>query len=150
MSTDVPVRGPWSRERIHEHLDAFDGPMRLSFLDGDGHPRVLSLWFTRHGDELRGATQQDAVLVRCLQQDPRVGVEIAGDRPPYRGVRGRGRAVLDTAAGPEVLDGLIDRYLQADDPLASWLRARADDEVAVLIRPEAWFSWDYSGRMAPR
>ena len=48
-----------------------------------------------------------------------------------------------------MLGSLMDRYLAPDDPLIPRLLARADDEVAIEIVPERWFSWDFSGRMGP-
>jgi hypothetical protein len=146
--SSADVRGPWSRGRVHEHLDRFTGPVRLSFLDEDGYPRVVSVWFTRMDDSLRCATQEDSMLARRVGRDGRVGFEVAGDQPPYQGVRGWGTATIEPEDGPVVLEALLDRFVDEGDPLASWLRSRSDTEVALTIRPATWVTWDYSGRMS--
>lgn len=144
---EVPVQGPWTIDRVHAHLDDARIPVRLAFLDDDGHPRVLSLWFRRRAGHLWCATQRTAVVATALARDGRVGFEVAADTAPYRGVRGRGRAHLRPGAGAEVLGALMDRYLEPDDPLRPRLLDRADQEVAIEIVPEGWFSWDFTGRM---
>lgn len=143
----VDRRGAWTIEQVHAHLDAARFPVRLSFLDGDGHPRVLSLWFERRADHLWCATQRTALVATAIDRDDRVGFEVAADTPPYRGVRGRGRARLRPDAGPAVLEALMERYLAPDDPLRPRLLTRAEQEVAIEIVPEHWFSWDFTGRM---
>ena len=147
--TEIPVGGPWTIEQVHAHLDGAHYPVRLSFLDRDGHPRVLSLWFERRAAHLWCATQRTAVVARALSRDDRVGFEVAGDLGPYRGARGWGRARLHAGAGSAVLGALFDRYLTPDDPLIPRRRAQADQEVAHEIVPERWFSWDFSSRMGP-
>jgi hypothetical protein len=75
---------------------------------------------------------------------------VAGDEPPYKGVRGQGRAELRPADGVRVLTELLDRYQGGrETPLARWLLARADREVAVRIDIDWLTAWDYSARMAP-
>ncbi|MGI9576915.1 MAG: pyridoxamine 5'-phosphate oxidase family protein, partial [Microthrixaceae bacterium] len=74
--------------------------------------------------------------------------EVAADAPPYRGVRGHGVAEFHPDKAQEVLAELIERYLGQDDSsLASWLRSRVDDEVAIAIAEMKVTSWDYSERM---
>ena len=144
------LRGPWTRQQVASFLAETVIPMRLSVRDGSGWPLVLSLWFLPDGPELLAATRPTSVLVRCLEREPRCGFEIAGDSPPYRGVRGRALVALDHASGAETLDLLLTRYLGGvDSPLGDRLRARAADEVGIRLRPVAITSWDYRSRMAP-
>lgn len=143
----APVDGAWDATQVIAHLDDAVIPVRLSFLDADGHPRLLSLWFVHRAGSLWCATRPSALVARAVGRDGRVSVEIAADRPPYCGVRARGRAVVHPAKGDDVLRTLIARYLEPDDALIPKLLAAADDEVAIEIIPELWHSWDYSGRM---
>ena len=86
--------------------------------------------------------------MRFLRADARCGFEVAGDVPPYRGVRGYGRARLVPERGEAVLRALVLRYLGSDEgSLARWLLSRAAREVAVRIEPQRFLSWDYSERM---
>ena len=64
------------------------------------------------------------------------------------GVRGKGCAKLVSEKGPEVLEKLIDRYLDdSNKDLANWLLTRKETEIAISIDPIWIYSWDYSGRM---
>jgi hypothetical protein len=65
------------------------------------------------------------------------------------GVRGKGDAKLVSEKGGEVLEKLIDRYLDdANAGLSEWLLSRKDTETAICIDPIWFYSWDYSQRMA--
>lgn len=123
-------------------------PLRLGILDGDGGPRVLSLWYLWEGGALWCATSPKAWVVERLRADPRCGFEVAGDSPPYRGIRGRGRAALDPGRGEAILGALVDRYLGTrESRFARWLLARSAGEMAIRIVPEKLSRWDYSRRM---
>ncbi len=77
------------------------------------------------------------------------GFEIAGDSPPYFGVRGRGTANLLAAAEVDVLPRLLDRYgIDRDSSLASWLLSRRATELTIKLMPEWITSWDYRDRMS--
>jgi nitroimidazol reductase NimA-like FMN-containing flavoprotein (pyridoxamine 5'-phosphate oxidase superfamily) len=134
---------------VHAHLEATVVPLRLAVVSASGHPQVVSLWYLWRDDALWCATLDRSRVARWLQREPRCGFEVARDAPPYRGVRGCGRAVLEPALGGEILGLLLDRYLGSrETPLARWLLSRASREVAVQIAPERLASWDFSDRMS--
>ena len=123
-------------------------PLRLAVSDSSGCPRVISLWFLADADALWCATQATAQVVRFLGEEPRCGFEVAGDTPPYRGVRGTGVASLHPKRGEEVLRRLLERYrIAPESPLATGLLAKVDREVAIRIAPAQTSSWDFSVRM---
>lgn len=143
----IPRSGPWAADEIEQYLLDTIIPVRIATIGSSG-PMVQSLWFIYDEDALWCATQSDAVVVRRLRADPRCGFEVAADSPPYRGVRGRGRATIETDAAASILPRLIDRYLGSQStPLGNWLMSRLDGEVAVRITDLTVTSWDYSGRM---
>lgn len=148
QSNAVEIRsGPWDLPGIEGFLHSTVIPMRLA-TQGSAWPLVQSLWFLFDDSALWCCTQQDSVVATRLRNDPRCAFEIAGDDPPYRGVRGRGVASLDPAAAPDLLERLITRYLvTGESTLASWLRSRVSDEVVIRIGTLAVSSWDYSARM---
>jgi nitroimidazol reductase NimA-like FMN-containing flavoprotein (pyridoxamine 5'-phosphate oxidase superfamily) len=144
----VKLSGPWSEKRVQDHLESARMPIRLACKNTRGYPIVASLWYLYRNDALWCATQPDAAVARFLEQDARCGFEVAGDLPPYRGVRGWGKARILPGEGPEILRRLIERYLgDRDVPLSRWLLARAENEIAIRIHPERLITWDYSERM---
>ena len=140
--------GPWDRSQIQAFLDDTVIPIRIASA-GRTSPLVQSLWFLYDEDALWCASQVDSVLTRRLHADPRCGFEIAGDNPPYRGVRGSGRAELLPERAATVLPRLISRDLGDDpSPLATWLLSRVDSEVAIRISDLRVTSYDFTSRMA--
>lgn len=142
--------GPWSAAEIAAHLDTARIPLRLATTAPSGWPLVLSLWFVRDGDELLCATQASAAVVQALLAEERCAFEVAGDTPPYHGVRGRARVTVVPDEGLAVLRTLVTRYLgSADGTFARWLLGRDTPEVVLRLDPVELYSWDYRKRMAP-
>jgi len=83
-----------------------------------------------------------------VTSDSKCGFEIAGDQPPYCGVRGYGIATLNKEKGEVILRNLIRKYLgDENNSLAKSLLLNRSHEVAVEIEPKALFRYDYSKRM---
>jgi hypothetical protein len=140
--------GPWAAERVDAFLGASVLPLRLACASREGGPLVASLWYVWDGDALWCATRATSRVAQVLWEEPRCGFEVAGDAPPYRGVRGQGRAVLLPEHGDRVLRRLVHRYLGGEEaPLARWLLGRGGVEVAIRIAPRRFASWDYAARM---
>jgi len=143
------LRGCWSGEQMAAFVADCVIPLRLAVSDSAGSPWVVSLWFLPEDGRLWCATNRQAKLVSYLAAAPACGFEIAGDRPPYRGIRGKGTAAIIPERGGDILARLLERY--AIDPasgLASRLSAKAELEVAIAITPTAISSWDFTERMA--
>jgi len=145
------VSGPWDHGRVAAWLDQARIPVRLAVLAPRG-PLVVSLWYRFDGEALWCATRDTADVVGHVRAAPRVGIEVAGDLPPYRGVRGTGRVELVPEVGVATLEVLLTRYLDARNAaLADQLRAAAArGEVALRIAALRLTSWDFSGRMRPQ
>lgn len=142
------LRGCWSEAEVAAFLDASPIPVRLAVQDGAGSPWVMSLWFLPEDGALWCATNRQAKLVSYVQARAQCGFEIAGDAPPYRGVRGKGRAEIVPERGEEILRRLLARYgIGPDSRLARSLLARVDEEVAIRIVPARITSWDFTARM---
>ncbi len=144
----MKIKGPWSDAQIDRYLTTTVIPMRVSALGGSGWPVVLSLWFRWRDGALWCASNPQSRIVQLLARDGRCGFEIAADAPPYRGVRGQGKATLDRDAGVAELRALIERYLGPDETSFSrWLLDRSAGEIAIRIDPVRMMSWDYTARM---
>lgn len=143
--------GPYTLEQVERYLWETVIPVRLACLGRTGAPVVLSLWFVYRDGALWCASRPTSHVVRHLARDARCAFEVARDDPPYRGVRGQGRASLRRGEGGALLGELLDRYLGGrDSPLARRLLAHAADEVAIRLAPTRLASWDYTERMRPR
>ncbi len=141
------ISGPWDESSVRQFIAASIIPLRLA-TNGKTNPLVQSLWFLFADDAIWFCTQHDAVVAKRLRKDPHCAFEISADQPPYRGVRGSGRAELIAPAAVELLPKLLDRYsISHNSQLAAWLLSRVDQEVAVRIDNLSITSWDYSSRM---
>jgi nitroimidazol reductase NimA-like FMN-containing flavoprotein (pyridoxamine 5'-phosphate oxidase superfamily) len=142
------IGGPWTADAIETYLRSTVLPIRLASIAADGSPVVLSLWYLYEEGAIWCATQRTARIIGRLDREPRCGFEIAADSIPYRGVRGRAQASIDAQRGTRLLRRLIDRYLGGSaSPLASWLLARAESEVAIRLDGMRVSSWDFTARM---
>lgn len=123
-------------------------PLRLSCLDLQDWPAVLSLWYLYENERIYCATQLSARVVQYLGENPRCAFEISTNKPPYMGVRGRGLVEIDSSKGQEILEELLVRYLgDLELPLAKRLLAKSNNEAALIITPTRWSCWDFSKRM---
>ena len=139
--------GSWDASQISQHLAESVIPIRLA-TSGTSAPIVQSLWFLFTDDALWCCTQHDSVLAQRLRRNNRCGFEVSSDLPPYRGVRGTGKAHLLAHEAGDLLPRLLDRYqISQESSLAIWLLSRIENEVAIRIDELAVTSWDYSPRM---
>jgi len=123
-------------------------PIRIACIDPNGHPCVISLWYAIRNGKIYCATKKNARIVKYLQNNPACGFEIAGDKPPYRGIRGDGSVNINFQMGKEILNILIKKYLgRKDSNLAKFLLSNSYNEVGLEINPRRISHYDYSKRM---
>lgn len=133
-----------------DFLETIKIPLRLSCRTESGWPMILSLWFLYQDGSILCATREGAKVVSYLRAEPRCAFEIAGDLPPYCGVRGQARARIDQTSGVDTLKKLLFKYQGTlETPLAENLLAKSADEVAIILEPVNAFQWDFSKRMDP-
>ncbi len=146
--SNAKLRGCWSGEQIAAFLHDTTIPLRLSVRDSSGSPWVMSLWFLAEEDALWCATPAQSKLAEFVARQPQCGFEVAGDTPPYRGVRGKGECHIVPEAGGEMLRRLLQRYsIGPETRLARQLLGKIESEVAIRIRPSHLTSWDFTERM---
>lgn len=137
-------RAPQVRSFLHDNLL----PVRIGCIGEAGTPLVVSVWYRFDGERLWCALHESAALLRYLTAAPACGFEVAGDGPPYFGVRGQAHVVVDRSRGGQVLELLLERYrIPADSKLATWLVSRSADEYAIALEPIWITAWDYRERM---
>ncbi len=147
---ELPIRtsSAWDAAQTERFLTVSVLPMRLGCVGEGGVPLVVSLWYLYDGGRLWSALHESAAVLRYVRETPQCGFEIAGDGPPYFGVRGQAEISIDKRRGASLLDELLARYqIRADSQLARWLVSRAALEYAVALRPHWITSWDYRARM---
>lgn len=131
-----------------EFLEKIRIPLRLACKTESGWPMILSLWFIYIDGSLYCATRKKARVVKYLLENRDCAFEIAGDHPPYCGIRGQALASIDEERGVEILELLLDRYLgNRDNSLAENLLQNSADEIAIRLDPVNLFSWDFTTRM---
>ncbi|WP_254271880.1 pyridoxamine 5'-phosphate oxidase family protein [Haloarcula marina] len=144
----VNVTGAWSEDDVARFFETTAVPLRLGCRRPGGDPWMLSLWYRYVDGTLQCATAADADVVSYLDHDDAVSFEVSTNEPPYRGVRGNGRATVVPDEEKTVLRALVERYLDGvDTPLAKRLLAPDRREVQITITPDRLHSWDYSDRM---
>ncbi|MCR9107218.1 MAG: pyridoxamine 5'-phosphate oxidase family protein [Gammaproteobacteria bacterium] len=144
----VTLNGPWDHAQVERFLSDTVYPLRLACIGPDEFPRVVSLWFKYAAGRLHCVTHKSSKLMGLIQASPRVGFEVSTNDPPYFGVRGQGLVTVSPLDATQMLDELLERYLDdANTSLQQWLRSRAADERIIQIEPTRFFSWDYRARM---
>jgi hypothetical protein len=131
-----------------DYITSLKIPIRLSLLTKTGFPVVVSLWYIYNDGKIFCATINSAKIVEYIKHNNKCGFEIARDSPPYKGIRGFGTIELDNDIGGDILKKLLTRYgIRDDSNLSKFLLSRIEEEVAVIIKPEKLFSWDFTNRM---
>lgn len=138
----------WSKDQIFQYLDQTNTPLRISCNQTDGYPIICSLWFVHEDGILWAASHKNSYIIKALKSNPKIGIEVATNDLPYHGVRGKADTELVDDSSAEVLNKLIDKYLQdGNENLSRWLLSRKKDEYAIKIKPVSLSSWDFSARM---
>jgi len=143
----MPEKSSLSQSKIDSLVISSKIPIRLSCVTSVGWPCVLSLWFVCKDGKLFCASQNSSKIIQYLEKSKKVAFEIAPDKPPYRGIRGRGIVSLKRDIGKKILEELIERYIDADSSLSKLLKKNSKNEIAIEITPTKIFTYDYSKRM---
>jgi nitroimidazol reductase NimA-like FMN-containing flavoprotein (pyridoxamine 5'-phosphate oxidase superfamily) len=123
-------------------------PLRLACLTHSGWPMVVPLWFVFLNDRFYCATQENAKIISYLKKDPRCAFDISTENPPYRGIRGQGKTIINKDHSTEILEIVIQKYIQNKyKNLRKRLLTKREKEVAIEIIPIKKFYWDYTDRM---
>ncbi|MGK0499731.1 MAG: nitroimidazol reductase NimA-like FMN-containing flavoprotein [Oceanicoccus sp.] len=145
----IHPKSAWSKAKIFEYLDQAKTPLRISFNNNDGYPTIGSLWYVHQDGVLWAASHKNSHIIKTLKNTQKIGFEIATNEYPYHGVRGKANITLVKYDSENVLEQVINKYLQgSNEDLSRWLMSRKSDEYSIRISPITINSWDFSGRMA--
>ena len=127
----------------HEEL------LRLAYLDRQGFPRVVPVWFVMLDGAYYVGTGATSAKWRAMQRDARIGWVIdGGPRSGYKGASLRGHAVevCDATMRARVYEALGKKYFGTSDA-AKFVEifGRIDDPESVYLRlvPEDGLTWEY-------
>lgn len=128
-----------------------DIPIRLSCRSTLDWPMVISLWYAYIDKKFYCATQNTAKIIKYLRRSPKCGFEIAGDRFPYRGIRGYGSVLILPDKGEYILRILLQKYFKGKETSALYKLLLSTkhlrNEVAIEITPFHIFEWNFKDRM---
>ncbi|MDQ6723672.1 MAG: hypothetical protein M3Z01_05340 [Thermoproteota archaeon] len=129
-----------------------DIPIRLSCISTLDWPMVLSLWYVHIDEKFYCATQNTARIIKYLKRSLKCGFEIAGDRFPYRGIRGYGNTSILEDKGEYILRILLQKYFKGQETSSLYKsllsKKHLQNEVAIEITPVHIFEWDFKKRMS--
>ncbi len=133
---------------MSKYLEESKIPIRISGTKKNGWPFILSLWYLYKDGKFYLATPVTAKVVSYLQNNPKCAFEVAGDDPPYCGIRGHAEAKILDSIGLNILKELLKRYIgDLESPLAKKLLSRDIHEVAIELNPKSIYQWDFTDRM---
>lgn len=123
-------------------------PLRLACFTPSGWPIIIPLWFTFINNRFYCATQENAKIIRYLKKEPKCAFDISTENPPYKGIRGQGKTIVNKDRRLEILEIVIQKYIQNKyENLRKYLLKNKENEVAIEIIPIKIFYWDYTDRM---
>ena len=123
--------------------------LRLAYLDRQGFPRVVPVWFVIIDRAYYVGTGTTSAKWRAMQRDARIGWVIdGGSRSGYKGASLRGRAaeVRDATVRARVYDALGKKYFDTpEDAKFLEIFGRVDDPATVYLQliPEDGLTWEY-------
>ena len=127
----------------HEEL------LRLAYLDRQGFPRVVPVWFVLLDRAYYVGTGTTSAKWRAMQRDARIGWVIdGGPRSGYKGasLRGRAEEVREAPRRAQVYDALGTKYF-GTPAHAKFIDifGRVDDPATVYLQlvPEDGLTWEY-------
>ncbi len=113
----------------------------------DGTVLLSPVWHEWVDGGFNVVTVANDVKTKHLRRDPRAGLVVAENSPPYRGIEVSARAVLRDDAGARTLARIAVRYLGAERGEAYARAAAAEALVVVRIEPGRLRIWDFADEL---
>jgi nitroimidazol reductase NimA-like FMN-containing flavoprotein (pyridoxamine 5'-phosphate oxidase superfamily) len=146
------VKGIAMQPELSPTLQAFcehEDLLRLAYLDRQGSPRVVPVWFVMIDGAYYVGTGATSAKWRAMQRDARIGWVIdGGPRSGYKGASlcGHAEEVRDATMRARVYDALGRKYCGTPDE-AKFVEifGHVDDPETVYLRlvPEGGLTWEY-------
>ena len=138
---DAVLTDPLVRELLAARLVGV-----LATVDRDGSPHAVPVWWAARGADLVMGTSSASRKVRNLERDPRATLALHDSRPGAEicGASLRGRVEIVRGAAAHDLVRLVHRrYVTPEGlELPQVVEFLAFDDVALVLRPDAAWTWD--------
>ena len=85
---------PMGWTEVRQFLLAGTRTATIATIGRDGHPHVVPVWFTLDGQDMVFSTSSSSAKAKNLWRDPRVGLSVDDDTPPFAFVTVKGQAQL--------------------------------------------------------
>lgn len=123
--------------------------LRLAYLDRQGYPRVVPVWFVQLDEDYYIGTGTGSAKWKAMQRDTHVGWVIdGGPRSHYKGASMCGHVVevREATGRGRIHEALGRKYFNApDDPQFIKIFGHVDDPATVYLQlvPEDGLTWEY-------
>jgi PPOX class probable F420-dependent enzyme len=124
--------------------------LQIATIDKQGDPNIQPVWFYYDKDEgkLLITTSKLAKKTQNLRNRPTIYFSIDDEKPPYKGVKGKGIATIieDPNRIVPKADRISMKYLGTlDHPVAKMItdHSKKGEVVLVEISPKFFSTWDY-------
>ena len=113
----------------------------------DGTVLLSPVWHEWHDDGFNVLTGSRNVKAGHLRRDPRAGIVVYDEGPPYRGLELRGRARLSVPEDRSIIRRIATRYLgrEAGDRYAE---ETTGDDLLIRLEPGSLRAWDFADDFA--
>ena len=119
----------------------------LATYRSDGTVLLSPVWHEWVDGGFNVVTLASDVKAKHLRRDPRAGLVVAENSPPYCGIEVSARAALRDDAGARTLARIAVRYLGAERGEA-YARAAAEEALVVVrIEPGRLRIWDFADEL---
>jgi PPOX class probable F420-dependent enzyme len=110
---------------------------KVATVAGDGRPHVTPIWFVLDGEDVIFTTERTSVKGRALRRDPRVGLCVDDERPPFAfvmidGVASISEELSELRCWATRIGG---RYMGADRAETFGARNGVPGELLVRVTP---------------
>ena len=108
----------------------------------DGTVLLSPVWHEWHDNGFNVVTGPRNVKAQHLRRDPRAGIVVYDDGPPYRGLELRARASLSIPLDRSIVRRIATRYLgpEAGEQYAE----NAGDNLLIRLEPGELRAWDFA------
>ena len=122
---------------------------RLGTIDEKEDPNVHPVWYYFDNERIYFETGKDSKKVRNIKRRNNIYFCIDDSNPPYKGVRGKGTAIIseDISKNVQIAEKIMIKYTgNLDNNIAKFLMdsIKKGESIIIEIIPHFYATWDHS------